>query len=143
MNDESKVKALRKELEQLDRQLARMESRRAAIVTQIHSYERDWNPVLTPTILDSISPESSTMARVRHVLASLGREATVAEIRAAILKTFQEPAATSLTTMLHREGSRKKSGIYRATGTDRIGKYGLLKWLAQGNRGSKTSKSKR
>jgi len=68
------------------------------------------------------------MEMVRTVLKEARQELTTAEIRGALSIRFRVPPATSLTTMLLREGNKHRSGIYRSVGPDKVGRYGLLVW---------------
>jgi hypothetical protein len=128
MTEDRQIEKLRRDLRVIDLEIARLEERRTAIVNQLDTFRRGWKPSSQSERARNGVKAGSTMSMVRDVLATLGKEATVSEIRAAIAQTFVQIPAPSLGTMLFREGSKAKSGIYRVAGPDRLGKYGLLTW---------------
>lgn len=108
----AKLKALDRELDILDR-------RRTLVVNKLQRTE-GWK--------QRQSKPPSTMQMVRTVLEETQQELTTAEIRDALSLRFRVSPAPSLATMLFREGSKRRSGICRSVGPDKVGRYGLLTW---------------
>ncbi len=111
--------ALLAELKAIDRELEILENRRTLAVNKLQRTE-GWK------LRQSKPP--STMEMVRTVLRESQQEITTAEIRDALSNRFRIAPAPSLATMLFREGSKRRSGIYRSVGPDKTGRYGLLAW---------------
>ncbi len=121
------LEKLKANLAEVDRQLQVLEARRVALFALLDTYRPGWKPPQNVETTGRLRHNSS-MNMVREALVAIGREATMAEIRSEINRAFVDTPASSLSTMVFREASQERSGLYRIPGPDRFGRYGLLAW---------------
>ncbi len=121
--------ALRQELQQLDKRIQEINSKKQAIENLLKTYSGEKTGL---HVVSQPKKTISTLEMAQEVLRKRGSEMKPEEIRMAIREQFGQEPAPTLAQMLYTRARRKKM-FYRNVG----GRFGLMQWHQRGRRAEK------
>lgn len=129
MSPENLSGALRQELQQLEKRIQEINSKKQAIENLLKAYAGGKTGL---HVVSQPHKPISTLEMAQEVLRKRGSEMKPEEIRIAIREQFGQEPAPTLAQMLYTRARRKKM-FYRNVG----GRFGLTQWHQRGRRAEK------